>query len=153
MMLMLTLIIVAIMIVVLINPRIKYIIGSDVKGYSAGYEYVSDYNKYNSAAEDNGLGGKDVYIFGTQATDIAESGMSSKFTCKTQDGEWLISTGLLKNTEGASQKLNSATEIIVYGSYMGYSDKCKMPTIMADRIIIDGTVYGSAISYKQAPAE
>lgn len=99
-----------------------------------GYEYAK-YNEYNSPAEENGLGGTKIYTLGKVTSVGAEEDVAyAMLDCS--DGIWNILFGFESTDEISEQYLNK--EIYAFGSFLGYSESLKSPTILLDSVKCDG---------------
>lgn len=101
-------------------------------------EYVyADFEKYNSPAEENGLGGKKIY-FDAIAVSIDEN-IDDIYILDVENNDgnkWVCST---RKNDRLKSELNAVIgkEIQVYGEYLGFSEKKKCPGVLIDYIIID----------------
>lgn len=95
-----------------------------------GYEFAA-YEKYNSYAEDNGLSGTKIYIYG-ELNLVDEIEGITYGNVITKDGNWSIIFGYTDEKEINDSFLNKS--IYAFGSYSGYSDRLKTPDIYIDKI-------------------
>ena len=93
-----------------------------------GYE-EADYEKFNSPAEENGLGGIPIYVEGTVETKVTAKKVLA-FTLRQDDGNyWVVSV-----TDRPKKDRKIVDDVIdkyvrVFGEYVGYSDTYKMPAL------------------------
>lgn len=94
-----------------------------------GFENASmDYEKFNSYASENGLGGTLVYIDGkilNQTNMRAEEEPILALVLEQEDGKrWCVSLSSENELKEIEDK-----EVRVFGSYLGFSDKFNVPSI------------------------
>ena len=105
----------------------------EIDGYARG-----DYDKYNSPAEENGLGDTKVYVDG-MITDVYKSSDMLFGTLKAESGEWTIGFSYYEwAKESEYSNKYEGKQCRIMGKYLGYSEKFKKPILMIERIIIDG---------------
>lgn len=95
-----------------------------------GYEYA-EFERFNSYAEDNGLGGTKVYIFGT-LDKVDEKDDVVYGNVKTDAGNWSVIFGYSQIDEIKDVFQNN--EIYAFGVYSGYSDLLKTPDIYLEKV-------------------
>lgn len=105
----------------------------------------ADFDTYNSPAEENGLKDTKIYIvcneFGTEGYHYIDSPIPYAIAKSADGGSWEIGLALFSGMEGESylwesqkDKLIGAGQTIIYGVYLGYSNKFNRPLIMAEQI-------------------
>lgn len=100
------------------------------------YEYA-DFDAYNSPAEENGLGDKEVYIQG-ELTDIKYlETMIYLVVSVGENQNWMCGQENKGEVTDEIQNLLNQ-DITVYGIYLGYSEKTEMPGLYVDCIKADG---------------
>lgn len=134
-----------VLVLVFTNPRFKQSMTSIFSKYSAGFEYA-DHDKFNSPAEQNGLEGTAIYFHCDKSTISQYDEQYSYFIASDNGNNWLVLTGNMENVKGIELAVKSATDIWVYGQYIGYSSVQSCPAVVATQLIIDGTVYPLNIS-------
>lgn len=91
---------------------------------------------YDTPAEENGLYETHVYFYG-KVKEVGTDGGQRYAVISYDDTDWLVAVGDdTCMTEGELDKL-SGKEIVVFGEYLGFSEKKKMPGIYADGYITD----------------
>lgn len=100
--------------------------------YINGFE-KAEYEKFNSPAEENGLGGTKVYISGRAAENVlVEEEELLVFTLIQDDGKlWLIGLPVISESEEFRAEIVKESilgkNIEVYGVYEGLSETLQMP--------------------------
>lgn len=102
--------------------------------YSGEYEHAV-HKKFNSSAEENGLGGTKIKVDGVISAFYqapVDNTNALYLRLDAEDGSWLISLGTDMTTD--STKLTSADlvdrTVSVYGEYIGYSGVYEMPSLL-----------------------
>lgn len=98
-----------------------------------------EYQKFNSPAKENGLGNTSVYLDGT-ITDIFQLNSLTMVTLNDSDNEWSIGLG----DDSLYSKYKSFLlnkPVRVFGIYRGLSAKTNLPTILAEKIIVENKTY------------
>lgn len=116
--------------------------GSTSENFCDGYE-LADFDKFNSPASENGLGGTFIYIDGTvgeiETTNI-DIGDALNCVVTTEDGkQWSV---LLSFSIGSTKEnyINFVGEkAVVCGIYNGYSGKLNMPAMDMVKMINKNT--------------
>lgn len=113
----------------------------NIKHYSEidGYEYAN-FEKYNSYAEDNGLGDTPVYIKGTVKSVSENKGICISSIASEDGGKWLVVFAGVKYTDEIKDILDEET-ITCFGTYQGFSDIFQMPAIFVDKVKVDNKTY------------
>ena len=119
------------------EPSAETVIPENVDGYEK-----AEFDKFNSYAEDNGLAGTKVYIYG-EVTKIDSIEDVAYAMVKASDGEWNIIFGYCSADELKDLYLHK--KIYAIGAYSGYSEKLKSPSITLDKVQCDN----STKSYNQ----
>lgn len=109
----------------------------EIDGYSYG-----TYEKYNSYAEDNGLGGNKIYITGTVKSVFSFDGFSA-FSVLCDNGDrWLV------HISDGKTVLNDKTEMLIdeqkitcFGIYTGYSDVFLIPAMKMNKVEVGEHTY------------
>ena len=108
-----------------------------------GYEYA-EFDKFNSYAKDNGLENTKIYIKGTikSVSDLTSAEMSTTdFSISTGDKEGWIALFVFVPYKEKMNTFFKGKEVTCFGTYMGWSDVMLKPSILADKIIVDGKTY------------
>ena len=95
-----------------------------------GFE-KAEYDRFNSLASENGLGGTKVYIDGTISEVIFdETNIMGLIVKQADDNEWIISIG--QEPRFSYDKLNAmiGTSVRVFGVYPGLSLEFKKPMLL-----------------------
>ena len=116
------------------NPNSKASTETPLTDNIDGYEEAK-FDKFNSYAEENGLAGTKVYIYG-EVTKISSIDDAAYAMVKTSDGEWNIIFGYCSTDELKDLYLHK--NIYAIGVYTGFSDKLVSPSITLDRVQCDG---------------
>ena len=104
-----------------------------------GYEF-GEFDKYNSPASENGLGGSKIYVYG-KCTEIVVEG--SYVGCFVENGKdkWYIAMWDTSKLGEKDFSLLEGKEIYVFGEYLGYSSVVESPAMIFDTILCDGMSY------------
>lgn len=105
----------------------------------------ANFETYNSPAEENGLKDTKIYIvcddFGSEGYHYLNSEIPYAVAKSIDGGSWEIGLSLFSGTEGDSflwesekDKLIGGGQTIIYGTYLGYSNKFNRPLVMAEQI-------------------
>ena len=120
-----------------LDTSIETVLSENVEGYEK-----AEFDKFNSYAEENGLSGTKVFIYG-EVTKISSIDDVAYAMVKTSDGEWNVIFGYRSTDELKDLYLHKG--IYAIGAYTGFSEKLKSPSITLDRVQCDG----STKSYNQ----
>ena len=109
-----------------------------------GYEY-GDFDKFNSYAEENGLENTAIYIQGTvkNVSDLISDSENPLCNLSIATGEkegWLAIFALVPYSENINTLLDGK-EVTCFGKYLGWSDVMLKPSMLIDKIIVDGKEY------------
>lgn len=113
---------------------------NDITEFINGYEQV-DFFKMNSPAEENGLGGKKVYMECTiNNIETLENEIGTFIFCFAVDNQqnvWLVGLNheMFKTVDYYKSIIGK--KIILKGEYQGYSEVYKMPAIYLDELLIE----------------
>lgn len=99
--------------------------------FNGDYE-IASHEKFNSPADQNGLGGSKIVAAGI-LQELIQVDTSTVGILKSEDGEWLIFlSDEIYETYAVSQVSDwelEGKEVSVFGIYEGYSDAYQMPVI------------------------
>lgn len=101
---------------------------SDTNESITGFE-KADFDKYNSYASENGLGGKKIYIEGIVDEKVIIDDTIAFVLKQNSEDKWIITVGLFPIWSDEKIDEIMGKKIRVFGEYVGYSDKVKMPNI------------------------
>lgn len=108
-----------------------------------------EYQKFNSPAKENGLGNTNVYLDGT-ITDVFQLNSLTIGTLNDSDNEWSIGLG----DDSVYSKYKSLLlnkPVRVFGIYRGLSAKTSLPTILAEKIIVENkTIYLNELANEES---
>ena len=129
------------------EPSAETVLPENVDGYEK-----AEFDKFNSYAEDNGLAGTKVYIYG-EVTKIDSIEDVAYAMVKASDGEWSTIFGYCSTDELKDLYLHK--NIYAFGAYSGYSDKLKTPDIIIDKVQCDRITksYNQLSDYMQITTE
>ena len=108
-----------------------------------GYEYA-EFDKFNSYAKDNGLENTKIYIKGTikSVSDLTSAEMSTTdFSISTGEKEGWLALFVFVPYKEKMNTFFKDKEVTCFGTYVGWSDVMLKPSILADKIIVDGKTY------------
>lgn len=101
-----------------------------------GYE-LADFDKFNSPAKENGLGGTLVYMDGKIKNTDTFSFISFAEFVDNDGNSWLITLGLEDGVDVAKEFIGK--DVRIFCTYQGYSEKKQMPALAfenkSDRIV------------------
>lgn len=97
----------------------------------------ADYEKFNSYASDNGLGGTPIYIEGKMLFKIEEADFLAFLLTQDNGKQWIVSSW--NNSETSQNTIDGFQDknLRVFGLYVGYSDVFHAPSIR----ILDEAAY------------
>lgn len=130
-----------------LDTSIETVLSENVEGYEK-----AEFDKYNSYAEENGLSGTKVFIYG-EVTKISSIDDAAYAMVKTSDGEWNVIFGYSSTDELKDLYLHKG--IYAIGAYTGFSEKLKSPSIVLDRVQCDGNTksYNQLSDFMQITTE
>lgn len=102
-----------------------------------GYENAN-YEELNSPAEKNGLDGKKVYISGRTGEMKLINGVVFMVLTDENNHQWLLSWGLEEELQLLNVKYFENNNITSCGTYIGFSEKTKMPALQIEKVFSKG---------------
>ena len=104
-----------------------------------GYEF-GEYDKFNSPASENGLGGTKIYVYG-KCTEVFA--VDTAIVCNIENGsdKWAVTlwdTGKLGEIDFSFFEGN---EMYVFGEYLGYSGTLNSPVVHFETILCNSKSY------------
>lgn len=104
---------------------------------TSGYEY-GPFDKYNSRADKNGFGGTKIYTYGTLESIDEHSYIIFGYV-KINEKRWLIQ--ICSPDFGSIYDYTQyiGKDVVICGTYTGFSETFKNPVIMADSIYVAET--------------
>lgn len=117
------------------------VIDSFVEGFES-----AEYDKFNSPASENGLGGTCIYIRGTlEKTELLEaSGTQSilGYVVDEDGNTWLIQMHTVPVVSETYFDEAKGKEVVCTAVYEGYSGKKELPYVILDELLIldDGSI-------------
>ena len=100
-------------------------------GFTKGYEQA-EFEKYNSPAEENGLGGSKIWIEGTVENVFTSSGASAANIIIEDDNKWLVI--LDSEDEESTYEELEGNVVCMVGVYEGFSDVYQQPTMILNKL-------------------
>ena len=111
---------------------------SDTPEYIDGYE-VAEFDKFNSYASDNGLGGTNICVEGEVVAEVINGDVFALILQQDDKQTWLVSiwTPIEDLKNAFPDTMNK--EVRVLGEYIGFSDIFHMPAIFVNGYIYEKT--------------
>lgn len=110
------------------SETVQTVVEQDASESIDGFQ-KPDYEKFNSYASDNGLGGTPIYIEGKVLNQTKLGDSTSPvlaLVVEQEDGKrWCVSLTFDSELEGIKEK-----NVRVFGSYQGYSDVMNLPAMI-----------------------
>lgn len=110
---------------------------------SIGGYVRADFDKFNSPAEENGLGDTKIYVDGV-ITEVESSSNGIVAVLKTDDGKsWLVVLGDEKTFDIKICESLKDKKIRAFGKYIDFSEVKKMPAFLFEKasVVSTGEVY------------
>lgn len=101
---------------------------SDIKESITGFD-KAEFDKYNSHADENGLGGNNIYIDGVVKEKVIYDNTIAFVLEQNIDEHWIVAVGTFPIWSDLKIDELIGCKIRVFGEYIGFSDKIKMPSI------------------------
>lgn len=106
-----------------------------------GYRYA-DFDKYNSYAENNGLGDTPVYIKGVVKSVSEHEDICTLSVVSEDGGKWLVIFAGVECTDEVKEIFDEK-DVTCFGVYQGFSDVFQMPAIFADKVKVGINTYNT----------
>lgn len=100
-------------------------------GFTKGYDQAV-FEKYNSPAEENGLGGSKIWIEGTVENVFTSSGTSGANIITEDDNKWLVI--LDSEDEEPTYETLEGNVVCMIGIYEGFSELYQQPTMTLNKL-------------------
>lgn len=115
---------------------------------------LPEYEKFNSPAEENGLGDTKIYVFGS-IEEVVEYDDNIALIISADEGKWLVPINTKINVNVTEMEKLKGLRGCWTGIYVGFSEKMKLPTfvlVMADVGDQKLTGIGAAMLTEATPA-
>lgn len=113
---------------------------TEIQSYALANGYIlADFDKFNSPAEENGLGNTKIYFSGKvkELTKVGTYNVALIEENENPENTW----GIMFFDNDIYEKFAKGKNVVVFGYYQGYSDKYNAPFVFYYNGFIDGKWY------------